>query len=131
MIENFENITYELTPDELKMVDILVEGFKKIDKNQPKTAPEIVRMINDKYGKNKITQPRLRKYVNYIRANGLIPLIATSKGYFVTHDKEIIKSQIKSLRERANAINKAATGLETSLVSTEFFEPIKKDKIYE
>jgi hypothetical protein len=59
--------------------------------------------------------PRLRKMVNYIRTNGIIPLIATSHGYFTTDCKETISEQIKSLQERANSIERCAAGLKKFL----------------
>jgi len=49
--------------------------------------------------------------VNFIRVNSLIPLIATSEGYFVSYDKEEIMKEIKSMDERASAIIGAANGL--------------------
>jgi len=61
--------------------------------------------------KNKFSEPRLRKCSNYIRTNGILPLIATSQGYYVSYDKQEINSQIQSLVERANSILKSAEGL--------------------
>ena len=65
--------------------------------------------------KIRLTQPRLRKLVNYIRSNSLIPLIATSNGYFTTDCKQTIQEQIKSLQERANSIERCAQGLKKFL----------------
>ena len=65
--------------------------------------------------KIRLTQPRLRKLVNYIRSNSLIPLIATSQGYFTTDCKQTIQEQIKSLQERANSIERCAQGLKKFL----------------
>jgi hypothetical protein len=119
MITNFEIITEELNEKELKIIPILVNGFKNHSQSNPVKAPAIVRNMNNHLKKIGIdltmTEPRLRKCCNYIRSNSIIPLIATSKGYFVSQDKDIIASQIKSLRERANSINNCANGLETFL----------------
>ena len=49
--------------------------------------------------------------MNHIRTNGLLPLMASSKGYYVSFDKKDIESQIKSLKQRANSINGCAEGL--------------------
>jgi len=65
--------------------------------------------------KIRLTQPRLRKLVNYIRTNGLIPLIATSHGYFTSDCKQTILEQITSLQERANSIENAVQGLKKFL----------------
>jgi hypothetical protein len=115
MITNFEAITDELTDHELSLIPVLVQGFTKHQKENPITAPDIVRKM-DIYltakGINmKFSQPRLRKCVNYIRSNSIIPLIATSSGYYTSYDKEVISDQIKSLEQRARSIQNCATGL--------------------
>lgn len=115
MITNFKEITIELTEDETKLLPMLIEAFKKYNKSKPIKAPEIVIGINAYCKKNAInytaTEVRLRKMVNYIRTNGLLPLIATSNGYFVSFDKSDIESQITSLSERASSIMGCAKGL--------------------
>ena len=108
-ITNFEEITYDLTENELALVNILVAGFKRRAIDNPIKAPEIVDSMQKK-GYD-ISEPRLRKLCNYIRSKGIIPLIATSKGYYISYDSVDINKQIKSLRERAAAINKCADGL--------------------
>ena len=121
MVTNFETITEELSDDEVKLIPILISGFKTHYKVNPIKAPDIISAINakrDTYNlKAKFTEPRLRKCCNYIRSNGLIPLIATSNGYYVSFDKEEISSQITSLIERSNSILKSAEGLK------KFIEP--------
>lgn len=110
MITNFEEITFELTDEELQIVNLLIRGFRNHTSKNPIKAPEIVSAINVKYNL-KLTEPRLRKICNHIRTNGLLPLIATSRGYYCSYDKDEIQQQIQSLRERANAINHSADGL--------------------
>lgn len=110
MITNFEEITYELTDEELQIVNLLIRGFKNHTSNNPIKAPEIVSAINVKYNL-KLSEPRLRKLCNHIRTNGLLPLIATSRGYYCSYDKDEIQQQIQSLRERADAIYQSANGL--------------------
>jgi hypothetical protein len=108
MITNFEQITSELTEDEMKLLPILINGFKKHSKPNPIKAPDIVKGMK-LYGK--FTEVRLRKMVNHIRVNSLLPLIATSSGYYISDDSEEIKLQVKSLWERAKSIKDAADGL--------------------
>jgi hypothetical protein len=78
-------------------------------------APEIVKKCNEYLSttniKIKLTEPRLRKIVNYIRTNSLLPLIATSSGYYVSNDRMEIINQIESLEQRANSIARCALGL--------------------
>lgn len=115
MINNFEDITEPLTEEDLRIVKVLLLGLSKRNKNNPLKANELVKIINtnkDKYGiKSTFTSVRLRKCCNYIRTNGLLPIIATSKGYYVSEDKMEILKQIESLEQRASSILKSAEGL--------------------
>ena len=115
MITNFDGFIDELNEEEKKLIPILVQGFKNHSKENPIKASEIITAINSKADifrlKNKFSEPRLRKICNHIRTNGLLPLIATSVGYYVSYDKEEIANQIKSLLERANSIKNSANGL--------------------
>jgi len=114
-ITNFEDITYELNDEEIKIVPILMHGFKNKTKSNPIKAPEIVVKCNEYLSqtniKVKLTEPRLRKLVNYIRTNSLLPLIATSSGYYVSNERMEIINQIESLEQRANSIARCALGL--------------------
>ena len=115
MIQNFEEITIELTDEEKRLIPILIDGFKRRSKDNSIKAPDIITKINDgkeRLGlKKKLSEPRLRKLCNYIRSNSLLPLIATSNGYYCSYDKTEIEAQIISLQERADAIYNSAKGL--------------------
>ncbi|MCP3682096.1 MAG: hypothetical protein GY861_05335, partial [bacterium] len=71
--------------------------------------------INQKELKIGFDQPRLRKIVNYIRTNALLPLIATSNGYYVSEDTDEIKKQVESLEQRSRQIQRSADGLKKYL----------------
>ena len=116
MITNFEYITKDLTEQEKSLVNILIKGFSNHKKENPIKEPEIVNKLEEKG--IKITGARLRKLCNLIRVTGMIPLIATSKGYYVSYDQIEIKKQIKSLEERAASITAAADGLKTFINRT-------------
>jgi hypothetical protein len=117
MITNFEDITHELTEDEKKLIPVLIKGFKNHKKENPIRAQKIVAAINSSQEKFKIipnyvfSEVRLRRLCNFIRSKGILPLMATSKGYYVSYDKAEIESQIKSLTERGEAIINSAKGL--------------------
>jgi hypothetical protein len=119
MIKTFEEHTSELTAEEMEILPIVVHGFRNYKKANPIKSELIVTRLNEYLQKNeskvKMNGPRLRKIVNYIRTNGIIPLIATSNGYFTSDCKETITEQIKSLQERANSIERCATGLKKFL----------------
>jgi len=119
MIENFENITSELTKDELSILPLLMKGFAAHSITNPIKEKEIVKKINERNLKVKLTSARLRKFVNHIRTNKLLPLIATSKGYYVCYDKKVIESQARSLRQRARSIERCADGMVYFLTTTQ------------
>jgi hypothetical protein len=115
MVTNFETITADLNDEELVILPVIIKAFSKYTKDNPIKAPQIIASVNsnsEKFGlKKKFSEPKLRRLCNYIRTQSLLPLIATSSGYFVDYDKQIIQSQIKSLNERASSIHGTATGL--------------------
>src|SRR6187399_3136288 len=118
-ITNFEDTTEALTEKELSALPYVIEGLKRCDKAQK--SGEVCDLIDMIYAKEHgepllVTGVKLRKFVSYIRVNGLLPIIATSRGYFITEDQEEIKKQVKSLYERASQIKKAAQGMENFLL---------------
>lgn len=122
MITGFEEKTQELTEDEMKLVKPLISGFRLRDKNSPIHGKDVVKGVNDYCQKNnisiKMTEVRLRKIVNYIRSKSLLPVMATSKGYYCAQTKEEVLEQIRSLNERANSIMSCVKGL-TIFLDTE------------
>jgi len=118
MLTNFENITYDLSEDEIILAKDFCVSFQKYSKDNPIKAPEIVAKVNaNKITKARFTEARLRKICNYIRSNGMIPLIATSNGYYVDYSREALESQIRSLTERSNSILRCADGLKKFLTT--------------
>ena len=115
MIKNFNSQTEELTEQEIKFLPLFIKGFSTKTKENPIKARLIVEEVNSFFKSKKInyklTQPKLRKYVNHIRSNGILPLIATSKGYYISFNKKEIEDQITSLNQRANSILEASKGL--------------------
>jgi hypothetical protein len=113
MITNFEKETSPLSISELEQIPILIDIFKNIH------SPIKSYVICDKFNNvnlnirgKQLNEARLRKYTNYIRSFGLLPIIATSKGYYCSYDKKEIELQIQSLNERADAIKNSAIGLQ-------------------
>jgi hypothetical protein len=119
MITNFEEETCPLSSEELKQIPLLIEVLKNTKKESPSRSDRVCWLFNNNKDENatRITGVRLRKLTNYIRSFGLLPIIATSKGYYCSYDKNEIKLQIQSLNERADAIRNSAKGLERFLVS--------------
>lgn len=111
MLTGFEDITYELTDTEKELVPIFLKGFQKhIGKRNAITNNEIIKRLSIKY-KN-ITEARVRKIINYIRNEGLLPgLAAFSGGYYITNDANDIRRYIQSLAGRENAIHKVKNSM--------------------
>jgi hypothetical protein len=114
MITNFEEITKELTEDEKKLVPVIIKGLSTKTKDNPIKGADIVSAINenkDRYGIKLFSEPRLRKIINFIRSEGILPVMGTSNGYYCTMDRAELESQIESLTQRAEAIMTSANGL--------------------
>lgn len=139
MITNFEEITEDLTdlereylPDVEKALANILTTKQNLSTElivllgkfpKPIKQAEIVKQLNAnliaKHGlfcQMRLNTVRLRKYFNYFRTNGILPIVATSDGCYITTDKEEIEKQIKSLSERANQIQRAAEGLKKFLI---------------
>ena len=117
-IINFEKITEDLTEVELSYTNTIKNILLGIlDDKKPAKQPDLCESINaflemtEGNPEIKVNGVLLRKFVNYFRSNGILPLVATSEGYLLTWNKEQIEQQIKSLEQRANSIMKAANGL--------------------
>ena len=114
MITNFEEITAYLTPEEKELTLSIMQILMKLKKSKPMLSTELVELINKKHFVNstqKFTGVKLRKYCNYIRSKSLLPIIATSNGYYVSYDKKEIALQIESLEQRSEAILNSVNGL--------------------
>lgn len=111
MITNFEDYTVSLTDNEKEILPDFINAISKVNKAAALNAPEIVQEVRDTYPDIKFSQATLRKFCNHIRRNGLLPLIATPKGYYISYDAEEVQKQIDSLKERASAILASAEGL--------------------
>lgn len=111
-IKGHENITHELTNDELWLANQIKEGLKRFTKTNPIKSPDLVRRINLNFGhKIKLSDVRLRKIVNYYRTEGILPVMSNSHGYYVSYDKKEIEDMILSLTQRANSIKNCCAGL--------------------
>ena len=107
MLKGFEEQTHELTEYELSnIVPVLVEGLnKRVGKNKAITNPTICKHLSEYYKIKKITEPRVRKCIHFIRQRNLVPrLIATSKGYWVATSLQELLDWQTTLKGRINAM---------------------------
>ena len=108
MITNFGTITAPLTKRQMEQLPKVISMLSQL--KEPVKSPELQLMIQQFTGK-KMHGATFRKYVNYIRSNSLLPVIATSSGYFCSTDVLVIRSQVESLYDRMTALNSAIEGL--------------------
>lgn len=106
MIEGFEQITESITPYEKEMiVPALVAGLKKRVGSKYAIRNKTMCQALAAHGFDKVSEPRIRKCINYIRINGLVPhLVANSHGYYVATSVEEVNKYADSLKDRATAI---------------------------
>jgi len=118
-VKNFEEITKPLTPEERKLIPLIIQGMEKYTKKNTIKEPQIIKSINENLTSlglsKKVTGARLRKLVNFIRRHGLAPIISTSKGYYTSWDKVEIAKQITSFDDRISAMAAARDGLKKFL----------------
>jgi hypothetical protein len=129
MLTLFESLTGKLTNEEIATTNIIVAILTTKNKNNSIKSRDLIKLVNNqcaKKGLPNLKEPRLRACVNYIRRNSILPIIASSKGYYSSHKIEDMELQIKSLTERANSILSCASGLQ-KIVDTQR----KKNKIKE
>ena len=104
MIKGFDNETSPLNDYELRvLLPVILAGLKtKQGKRNTVTSKYIIGRLKPDY---KLDAPRLRKIINHIRTNDLLPgLVATSEGYYLaTSEKEFMDYE-DSLRGREEAI---------------------------
>lgn len=113
MIQNFIKETSELTKYEAEVLLPIIALCLQhhIGKDKAVTNRQICERMKKKG--YELTETRVRKIVNRIRTNNLVEcLIATSKGYYVTHNKKELENYIKSLKGREEAIRMVREALE-------------------
>ena len=106
MIKNFEDVTAKLTKMEKAKLLPLVKEILETRRGEEKAVTN--RKIRDylELAYNmKYDAPTIRKIISYIRCNNMIPcLVATSKGYYITDNKEEMEKYIESLQNRIESI---------------------------
>lgn len=104
MVTGFEEITVELSEEEIELAYKVAIGFSfRKGKEKAITNSEIVKSMKAKG--YKVNDTRIRKIIQYIRVNYLVRnLVASSKGYYVETDPREIAKYKQSLRERIQSM---------------------------
>lgn len=112
MIKGFSQETAPLSQKELDLIPVFIASLKKhIGKANAVTATSIADGILT-HCKVKLTGSRIRKIINHIRINDLVPcLVSNSNGYYVCNDADEVEQYINSLLDRSSAIIAVANAL--------------------
>ena len=106
MIYGFKEQTEPLTDYEKNiLLPLIVAGLKtKIGKANAITNPKMIQALKS-HGYDKISEPRIRKIINYIRIQGLIiNLIASNKGYWIEEDINERRKYVQGVKQRAESM---------------------------
>lgn len=119
MITGFEEQTKPLTDQEREVFLLpIINGLRvKVGKEKAVTNKDIVRGLKVNCD-IKIGEARVRKMINYIRNNDIIPcLISTSKGYYIAETKDEMLDYIDSLYGRVEAIEADALSMKRQMLA--------------
>lgn len=120
MIDGFKKETAPLTQyEEGVLLPLIIRGLRtKVGNENAITSTDIILRLKE-WGE-KINGPRLRKVINHIRLNNLVPrLCASSDGYWIEGDDVRLRKYIESLVYRAGAIRAVADSLAKDLYKIE------------
>lgn len=134
MIRNFEEYTSELSEEEIKYIvpRLLKILILTIGKDKALTNKQIVKDINivnqihvpiETKGsliilehQVKTSEARIRHMIHVLRVSDMIScLIATSKGYYISNDKQEIETYIGSVDDRLRSIYQIRRALKRQL----------------
>ena len=107
MIHKFEDITKQLSAEEIKYAERLAKSWN-LDpfKHEHKNAESLIATFEA--AGIKILESRLRKIINYIRLKDLCSgLCSDNKGYYIASTPADLKDTLISLRDRI--LNQTAT----------------------
>lgn len=118
-VAKFEPQTQPLTEKESLLVPYTIKAFKNkaYEKSRFLSSRNMVKAIETEYRigtgeevwiKDSIT---LRKIVNYLVRNVILPIGSSWSGYYLLNTKEEFDEEIESLTNRANALNARIQGL--------------------
>lgn len=105
MIVGFEQYTQDVTNDEIGIINIISLALnRRIGKGNAITN-ENMRIAIYNHSGDSISDPKMRKYIQYIRAYNLVSMLCGgSKGYWVAKDKEEWIKYREGFRSRVNSM---------------------------
>lgn len=106
MIPGFEDFTEDVKDEDIKNINIIVKGLEvRVGDHRAITNADMRTMLYKNLDLN-ISDAKLRKYIQYIRAHRLISMLcASSKGYYVARTvedwikyREGFRSRVRSMQ---------------------------------
>lgn len=113
MLKGFEEQTQSLNDKEMELADILVKIFVGLHKKYYEqkglegtiiNSGQLIVFLKQQYNIS-ISGARMRKIINYIRLNDMVPMLAaSSNGYYICPDYDKQIEYVQSLNGRIEAI---------------------------
>lgn len=112
MIRNFEEYTHNMTmaekkyilPQIIRILSLAIGKEKAITNNQI-IENIILPSINEYPESLNLNMSRIRHIIHVLRVSDMIPfLVASSKGYYISNNKDEIETYIKSIDDRLKSI---------------------------
>ena len=109
--------TEKLTTEEKDIVlPMLLKALKKGTEDKPLVSDRIVKWFNDNKEsigmKSNFSAARLRKLTNYCRTFGIAPVIANSKGYYISNKKKDLVELKLSIISRIESLQAVVKGID-------------------
>ncbi len=111
---------------EQEVKDYLTNILLKCKKGKEMSAGSLTLLVKNKFELKTFNDTIVRKFINNMRKNG-IPVLANSRGYFVSYDKEDILESYHSLINRSREIVSAADGLMAIVEMINLQNKVNKD----
>ena len=103
MIKGFEKITHELTEEEMLLIQPFIVGLSKKVGKENAISNKTIRQKFQENRSLKISDVRVRKVINHIRRNDLLPLLCSiSKGYYIAKSSHEVNDYLIGLKQRIN-----------------------------
>lgn len=115
MSTSFKEHNQPLSAGELAGLNDVVSWLKEYLPEGYIHGPELIYRMNKDLPIN-MTDVKFRKFVNHIRSNAILPLLATSKGYTISYRNADVQAQINSLAEREAGLANARMGLQAFII---------------
>lgn len=101
----------DLNTVDINVIAPFVVNLLKRKGGVPMSSNEILKEISASSITHSVSGIRLRRIINWLRSESLLPILSGNYGYWISYDPIEIDLNVNSLRLRAAAIINAADGL--------------------